>query len=49
MNIETIKIKADNKQGFIIINKDDFDDKSQELYTGVKATSKRTVKRTVKK
>ena len=48
MNLETVKIKADNEQGFVIINKSDFDNKTQELFTGVKATPKRTVKRVKK-
>ena len=48
MNIETVKIKADNEQGFVIINKSDFDDKTQELFEDVLAKKPPTRKRTVK-
>jgi len=36
---ETVQIKADNKQGFIVINKSDFDDKKDKLVA--KKTSKK--------
>ena len=51
MDIETVKIKADNEQGFVIINKSDFDDKTQELFGVVTKTATRntaTRKRTAK-
>jgi len=32
MNCETVKIVAENEQGFIIINKDDFDKSKHTLY-----------------
>ena len=51
MDIETVKIKADNEQGFVIINKSDFDDKTQELFGVVNKTTTRntaTRKRTAK-
>jgi len=38
MKVETIKIKADNELGYIIINKDDFDPKVHEEFS---ATPKR--------
>jgi len=38
MRCETVKIKADNEQGFIIINKSDL--KSQSLFLEKKAPKK---------
>ena len=33
MECSTVKIKADNEQGFIIINEEDFDAKTQTIYS----------------
>lgn len=32
MHCPTVKIKADNDSGFIVINEEDFDKKNHELY-----------------
>lgn len=36
MQVETIRVKFDNDQGFCIINKDDFDAEKHELFDEVK-------------
>jgi len=43
MRCETVKIKADNEQGFIIINKSDL--KDQALYGAKKPESKKKPKK----
>jgi len=45
MNIETIKINADNEQGFIIINKIDFDKTSQSVFDDAKKSAKKSAKK----
>lgn len=44
MQIETIKIKDDNKRGFKIINKSDFDAKVHKEYTEPKPKRTRAKK-----
>ena len=39
MTCETIKVQADNEEGFKIINKDDFNDKEHKLYEAPKKRS----------
>ena len=42
--METIKIKSDNEQGFIIINACDFDEKTQIIYGTKEPVKTRRVK-----
>jgi len=37
MRVETVKIKADNEQGFIIINESDFNKDDHKLFEAVKS------------
>lgn len=37
MRVPTIRIKADNEQGFVIINESDFDENKMALYVPGKA------------
>jgi hypothetical protein len=36
MRVETIKVKAENEQGFIVKNKSDFDEKNDVEFKGEK-------------
>ncbi len=49
MQIPVIKIQADNEQGFILINKSDYDEKSHKLYKPEKKTAQKEVKKASKK
>lgn len=44
MKIETIKIKDDNRRGFKIINKSDFDEKAHKVYEEPKPKKPRAKK-----
>lgn len=44
--VKTVKIKADNEQGFVVINECDFDEKIHTLYSDkpVKRTRRKAAK-----
>ena len=43
--VETVKVKADNEQGYIVINASDFDDAVHEVWQPVKAAAKAKAKK----